>query len=147
MPVDSRSVLILTGLLLATLITVNMILPYFETTVHPSPHTQAIDTPDTDKQIELRNAFGDTAVVQITVRRNSTDKHVYNETHTLAPGEETDSIYNLNQSNPDGIETYTLTAAALNQTETTELRTTQCQGGAVVEITERGQLYSFYAIC
>lgn len=146
MTVSRKSILIFASVVV-TIVVVSVIIPQFDDTIQPSPHTEAINTPDTDKRIELANRFTETATVQVTVTRDTTDRLVYNGAHTLAPGTETDSIYNLNQSNPDGIETYTLTATALNQTETIELRTTQCQGGAIVEIADDGQLYPFYAIC
>lgn len=112
-----------------------------------NPHSNAINTPDSDKEIDISNKFNETVDVELIVERNTTGEEVHNKSYTLNPEEEMEEVYNLKESNPDGIEDYTITATYDNQTENVTVATNQCYGGAVVEITEDGMIYPFYAIC
>lgn len=112
-----------------------------------NPHTNAINTPDSDKAVDISNEFNETADIELMVERDTTGEEVHNESYTLDSGEEMEEVYNLNESNPDGIEDYTITATYNNQTENVTVTTNQCYGGAVVEITEDGMIYPFYSIC
>ena len=50
-------------------------------------------------------------------------------------------------ADPDGVESFRVTATARNTTESVTIETNVCYGGAYVEVQEDGTLYPYYAIC
>ena len=114
---------------------------------NPSGILEATNTPNPDKSIDVRNDFNQTVEVRIEVLRNSTGEIVHNETYNVESGEELDEVYNLNESNPDGIEEYEVISTYNETEESLSVFTNNCYGNVYVEITDSGMLYSYYAIC
>lgn len=110
-------------------------------------HSSAVNTPDSDKQVDISNRFNETANVRLTVKRDSTGEVVHEGSYTVSPGEDIDEVYNLNESDPDGIESYNVSAVYRGQNKSVPATTNQCYGRTTVEITEDGELYLFYSIC
>lgn len=108
---------------------------------------EAMDTPNPDKSITITNDFNETVDVRIEVRQYNTGEIVHNQSYTLDGNEELDEVYNLNQSNPDGIEEYEIISTYNDTREIIAIKTNNCYGNAYVEITESGTLYPYYAIC
>ncbi len=101
--------------------------------------------PDPNKAIVVGNDWNRSVELRITVIR-ATNETVYAETYTLAPGVER-TAYNLAEADPDGIETFTVVATAMDSTERVTIRTDDCHGDAHAEISSDGQLRLYYAIC
>ena len=78
--------------------------------------------------------------------RDATNTTVQNETYTLEPGSER-TAYNVVEAEPDGIETFDIAITALNTTENTEIRTSECFGNAFARIRDDGELFVSYSIC
>jgi hypothetical protein len=106
----------------------------------------AADQPDADKDVSVENAWNRSVEIDLRVVREATNETVYDETLTLEPGEER-TVYNLEDADPDGIESFRVTATARNTTESVTIQTNACYGNAYVEIQDDGTLYPYYAIC
>ena len=75
-----------------------------------------------------------------------TGETVHEGTYTLDPGTERE-VYDVADADPDGVESFRVTATARNTTESVTIETSVCYGGAYVEVLEDGTLYPYYAIC
>ena len=106
----------------------------------------ASNQPDPDKSVRVENAWNRSVDVQIRVVREATNETVYEGTYTLEPSEERE-VYNTADADPDGIESFRVTATARNTTESVTIETNACYGGAYVEVLDDGTLYPYYAIC
>lgn len=104
------------------------------------------EQPDPDKAVHVENRWNQSVEIRIRVVREATNETVYDETETFEPGADRD-VYNLADADPDGIESFRVTATARNATESVTIETHECHGNAYVEITENGELYPYYAIC
>ena len=107
---------------------------------------EASNQPDPDKRVRLENAWNQSVEIRIQVVREATNETVHEGTYTLDPGEERE-VYNVADADPDGIESFRVTATVRNTTESVTIETNQCYGGAYVEVLEDGTLYPYYAIC
>ncbi|SMP27501.1 hypothetical protein [Halobellus salinus] len=106
----------------------------------------ASNQPDPDKTVRLENAWNQPVDIRIRVVREATDETVHEGTYTLDRGEQRE-VYNVADADPDGIESFRVTATARNTTESVTIETNRCYGGAYVEVLEDGTLYPYYAIC
>ena len=106
----------------------------------------ASNQPDPDKAVRLENAWNRSVEVRISVVREATNETVHEGTYTLDPGEEQE-VYNVADADPDGIESFRVTATAQNTTESVTVDTHACHGDVRVEVLEDGTLYPYYAIC
>lgn len=121
--------------------------PPSETPTYTPPGTEyASEQPDASHPITLTNEWNRSVTVQVTVVREATNETVHEGTYDLDAGEER-AVYDTAEADPDGIERFTITATAVNATESVTIETSQCYGGAYVEITADGELYPYYAIC
>ena len=102
--------------------------------------------PDPDKRVHLENAWNRSVEIRISVVREATNETVHEGTYTLEPGEERE-VYNVADADPDGVESFRVSATARNTTESVTIETNVCYGGAHVEVTEDGTLYPYYSIC
>jgi hypothetical protein len=122
------------------------------TTGVDSTDTKAVSTeawsnqPDPDKRVHLENAWNRSVDIRLRVVRAATNETVHEKTYTLAPGAERE-VYTLAEADPDGIESFRVSATARNTTESVAIETNVCYGGAHVEVTEDGTLYPYYSIC
>ena len=106
----------------------------------------AANQPDPDKRVRLENAWNESVDIRISVVREATTETVHEGTYTLEPGEQRE-VYNLADADPDGIESFRVTATVRNTTESVTIETNQCYGGAYVEVLEDGTVYPYYALC
>ncbi len=106
----------------------------------------ASDQPAPDKAVRLENAWNGSVEIRIRVVREATNETVHEGTYTLEPGEQRE-VYTLAEADPDGIESFRVTATARNTTESVAIETHACHGDAYVEVLEDGTLYPYYAIC
>ena len=112
----------------------------------PAGTAHASDQPDPNKEVRLENAWNRSVEIHVRVVRETTNETVHEATYTLEPGAERD-VYNLSAADPAGIEPFRVVATARNTTESVTIETSACYGNAYVEITDEGELYSYYAIC
>jgi hypothetical protein len=106
----------------------------------------ASDQPDPDKAVHVENRWNRSVEIRISVVREATNETVYEETETFEPGADRD-VYNLEEASPDGIESFRITATALNATESVTIETNKCYGDAYGTVLEDGTVYLYYAIC
>jgi hypothetical protein len=106
----------------------------------------ASNQPDPDKRVRLENAWNQSVEIRISVVREATNETVHEGTYTLEPGQQRE-VYNVADADPDGIESFRVTATARNTTRSVTIETSACYGGAYVEVLEDGTLYPYYAIC
>lgn len=145
---NKQNALFITGILLVISVVVVGIFITDRVDSHTgNAHEGAMNTVDTSKEIEISNHHDQSVTINVKVTRESTDKVVHNQSYTLDSGESLDEVYNVAQSNPDGIEEFTVTAMYDNQTESVTIKTNQCYGGVIIEITGNNNLYSYYPIC
>lgn len=102
-------------------------------------------TTDT-KVVGTRDAWNQSVEIRIRVVREATNETVHEGTYTLDPGAERE-VYSVADADPDGVESFRVTATARNTTESVTIETNVCYGGAYVEVQEDGTLYPYYAIC
>jgi len=106
----------------------------------------ASNHPDPDKAVRLENAWNQSVEIRISVVREATNETIHEGTYTLEPGEQRE-VYDTADADPEGIESFRVTATARNATESVTIETNACYGGAYVEVLEDGTLYPYYAIC
>lgn len=104
------------------------------------------EQPDPRHSVQLENNWNQSVDVHVRVVRNATNTTVHDETYTLAPGSER-TAYNVAAADPDGIETFDVAIRALNTTENTRIRTSECFGNAFARIQDDGELFVSYSIC
>jgi hypothetical protein len=106
----------------------------------------AAQNPEPDHDVRLSNDFDEPVEMRTEVIRDATEETVYDEVHSLQPGEET-TVYNTRDAEPDGIEQFTVVVTARGASEQVGLETNGCYGGVSAWITDDGDLSSTYAIC
>jgi hypothetical protein len=104
------------------------------------------DRPDPDHAVRLHNDWNQRVTVHVRVVRNATNATVHDATYTLAPGTER-TAYNVARADPDGVEQFEVVVTALNTTERTEVRTSECFGSAFARIRSDGSLFVSHSIC
>jgi hypothetical protein len=104
----------------------------------PPDHRSAIDEPNPDHDVRLRNAHDVTHTVRVTLTRESGET-VYETRHEIEPGAER-IVYSLAEATPAGIERFTATATLGDATESVGIETNTCYGDAYVEVTDNGSL-------
>lgn len=111
----------------------------------PRPE-DAAERPDPDHRITVENEWNRSVTVRVTVVREAANETVHEGTDEVAAGEER-AVYGTAEATPDGIERFSVTATALNTTESVTIETSRCYGNVHVEITAEGGLSPYYAIC
>lgn len=111
------------------------------------PMQEAINTIDTDKDINIHNEYNQTETVELKVERNNTGEVVHEEEYELEPDSSLDPAYTLSVNRTETIPSFTVTSTVGNQTESVNVRMSQCYGSAYVEVQSDGNLYAFYSIC
>lgn len=135
------------------------------TTDRPSPAdarrsedgiTPGIDRFQPDHPIYLSNAGTRERVVRVEVVREATDTAVFAEALSIPPGAERE-VYNLAQSDADGIESFSICGQLVDPTPTVEsptestaecisMRTDACYGSAHVTVDDE-RIDVIYTIC
>ncbi|ERG94290.1 hypothetical protein [Haloquadratum walsbyi] len=108
---------------------------------------EAINTPDPNKDINIHNKHSDAVELKIVVENPTTGIELYNDSFSIAPNSEQESVYNLKQLNPNGVQNYRVVAEYNNTRDSMTIRTNDCHSDANVEITKDGNLRSYYYIC
>lgn len=108
---------------------------------------EAMNAPNADKDINIRNEYSKPIDITVTVENNSTGFEMYNESYSLEANSDLDGVYNLKQLNPDGVQTYRVGAEYNGTRDSTTVKTNNCYGDVIIEVTEDGTLYPYYAIC
>ena len=117
------------------------------TPTHTLPRPEyAAERPDPGHRIAVENEWNRSVTVRVTVVREAANETVHEGTYEVAAGEER-TVYGTAEANPDGIERFSVTATALNTTESVTIETSRCYGNVHVEITADGELSPYYAIC
>jgi hypothetical protein len=111
-----------------------------------SGNAAATQTPDEDHAIEIENPTTESVEMTVTVRRVSTETVVHDQTHTVQP-EETATIYNTRQADPDGIEEFNLSVATNGSTDSLRMKTNECWGDVVARVSASDGVSLVYAIC
>jgi len=111
-----------------------------------SGNAAATQTPDADHAIEIENPTTESVEMTVTVRRVSTETVVHDQTHTVQP-EETATIYNTRQADPDGIEEFNLSVATNGSTDSLSMKTNECWGDVVARVSASDGVSLVYAIC
>ena len=106
----------------------------------------ASNQPDPDKAVRLENAWNQSVDIRIHIVREAPNETVHEGTYTLDPGEQRE-VYNVAAADPDGIESFRVTATTRNTTESVTVETHACHGDVHVEVLEDGTVYPYYAIC
>lgn len=106
----------------------------------------ASDQPEPHHSVGLTNAWNRSVEVRVTVVREATNETVHERTYALEPGSDR-TVYDTAEANPDGVETFTVTATALNATGSASVETSRCYGNVYAEIERDGGLFVTYAIC
>jgi FlaG/FlaF family flagellin (archaellin) len=112
----------------------------------PAGHEAAMDRPDPDKEVRLRNEWNRSVEVRVRIQRDATNRTVHDVTERLQPGAER-TAYDLSTADPDGVEAFTVVVTARNTTERVGIETNECYGNVYAEVSEDGTLYVYYAIC
>lgn len=110
----------------------------------PTTGSPASSQPDPDLPIIAENHDDATHAIALAVEQGSEMPH--EATYDLDPGADRE-LYNLRETDPDGIESFTVRATLGDQEETVGVRTNACHGHVVLWITEAGDLEMTYAIC
>lgn len=112
----------------------------------PPDSESALNEPDPDKEVRIENEWNQTVEITIRIIREQNNETVHHETYELAPdGQET--VYNLSEAEPDGIEAFTVVVTAQNETQRVSIETNACYGNTYAVIMDDGSLNLFYAIC
>jgi hypothetical protein len=96
--------------------------------------------------VGTRDAWNQSVEIRIRFVREATNETVHEGTYTLDPGAERE-VYSVADADPDGVESFRVTATARNTTESVTIETNVCSTDAYVEITEAGDLYPFRGVC
>lgn len=111
------------------------------------PMQEAMNTIDTDKDINIDNEYNQTETVKLKVERDNTGEVVHEEEYELEPDSSLDPAYTLSVNRTETIPSFTVTSTVGNQTESVNVRMSQCYGSTYVEVQSDGNLYAFYSIC
>lgn len=108
---------------------------------------EAMNDPNADKDIDIRNEYSEPINITVTIVNNSTGDEVYNESYSIDANSNLDSAYNLQELNPDGVQEYRVGAEYNGTRESVTVKTNNCFGDVIIEVTQDGTVYPFYAIC
>jgi hypothetical protein len=111
----------------------------------PPTGEDPMDDPDDDLAVGIENRSNETRTITLTVSRESGET-VYEETHEVEAGTDRD-VYNLREADPDGVESFVVTAEIDGTEESATVQTSECYGDAFVAIAEDGDFYVTYAVC
>ena len=100
-------------------------------------HPRRVEPPDPDKTVQLENPWNQSVEIRISVVREATNETVHEGTYTLDPGTERE-VYDVADADPDGVESFRVTAIARTATGTVTIETGACSTDAHVEITSSG---------
>lgn len=121
-------------------------------TVTPAPVPSINDVaepdwppPQSDSPIKIRNNDETTRQFSIVVTRGSAGV-VYDGDHRIPP-DSNRAVYNLQEADPAGVESFAIEVTMGNQTESVVVRTDACHGTAFVQATATGELVVNYVIC
>ncbi len=110
----------------------------------PTPFEYASDQPDPDLGILAENHHDGTHAITLAVEQDGETLH--EATYDLEPDADRE-LYNLRETDPDGIESFTVRATLGDREESVDVRTDACHGHVVVYADEGGDLGMTYAIC
>ncbi len=131
--------------------------------------TPGVNVPDADHGVFVSNQGTQERTVRVRVVREATGEPVFEETRTVSPNTERE-VYNLQQANPDGIESFRICGSLADSTPTPSagstpattdtagrpdsprrdcitMRTNACYGTAHVTVQGDGTLGVIYSIC
>jgi hypothetical protein len=111
----------------------------------PPSVSDSLSEPDPDLPIVIENRHGRRHSVSVTVRRAS-GTVVHERTYEVAPDTDRE-VYNLRRAEPEGVETFTVDAAAAGQTATVSVETNACHGHVILALADDGEFYATYSIC
>ncbi|WP_459192157.1 hypothetical protein [Halosimplex sp. J119] len=108
--------------------------------------THASNRPSADHALSIENYGNESATFDVTVVRNATGEVVHNRSYTVEPGERRE-VYNTNESDPDGVETFDFRWEARNESGTIDIETNSCYGTVLLSIDRDGSASGTYTIC
>lgn len=108
------------------------------------PSTESND-PDPDLPIHVENRHDATHTIALTVTRESGET-VHEETYEVTAGADRE-VYNLDEADPDGVESFEIEATMDDRTASATVETSSCYGEAIVAVSEDGELHVTYSIC
>lgn len=111
------------------------------------PHTEAINTLDPDKKVNIENMYNQSQTVELEIVRNSTGETVHSEEYELDGNSSMEPAHTISVSEDSEIETFILNVTVEDQSENITVKMNKCYGNAYIEIQEDGTLYPFYSIC
>lgn len=113
----------------------------------PTPRLdEALEQPEPDQPIRLLNDWNESVAVSVEVIRNATAEVVHNDSYEVPPNSD-EIVYNLREADPEGIETFTITASYDNMTARTEVETNECYAGALIGVNRIGKLGGSRTLC
>jgi len=110
---------------------------------------EASNTPAADHQITARNDHDEPHELGVLVARTEDGERaetVHESTRELAPGS-VESVYNLQDATPDGVQSFAVESSVGDQVEVVVLETSMCYGDLEIVVDETGELDPIYAIC
>jgi len=110
---------------------------------------EASNTPAPDHQITARNDHDEPHELRVVVARTERGERVetvHESARELAPGS-VDSVYNLEDANPDGVQSFAVESSVGGQLAVVVLETSACYGDLEIVVDETGELDPIYAIC
>lgn len=110
---------------------------------------RAVDAPDPDHAIWVENETDSVREITVTVTRiqdGEPDEVVYEATHELEP-KGSKYVYNLNESNPDGVERFEVAGETGDQTTWRYVATSECYLDCGIVLREGGELVVERPIC
>lgn len=120
--------------------------------------THVSNEAEPDHSITLNNESSEARTVRVWVTREETGETIFEETRESPPGTEYE-LYNLQQADPDGVESFAVCGEFVDADFTTDadgesdarhcvtLRTDACHGNAHVTVLDDGSLQVIYSIC
>jgi hypothetical protein len=110
----------------------------------PTPSArEASNQPDPDLPIVLTNQHDAAHTITITVRQGGQTLH--EAAYDLDPGDER-RVYNLRETDPDGIESFTVEATLGDRTESVDVRTNACHGRIECWVSDGGEFQLTYSV-
>ncbi|WP_158057311.1 hypothetical protein [Halorussus halophilus] len=110
----------------------------------------ASESPEPDHEITATNQSNETRTVHAWIVRDATGERVFEATKELPPGTEAE-LYNLEQADPDGIESFTICGKPKGGDAQSEdcvtMKTSACYGNAHVTAQDDGSVEIIYSIC
>ena len=143
----NKSKTVLFGILMLLLVGGAIVLIYIDLAFLGFDSDPSKTTPNADKDVNIRNSYEERARIKLEIRRDSTKQVVYEDTFVLNSGDKLRSVYNFQRADPNGIESFNITAEYGDQKRSLEIKTDDCFGDITIEITNDDFLFPFYSTC